>query len=411
MADAIENTNTDNEGMNPAESREGAVSTPAEDAGDVGSEAKPEEARSPQVKPDSKRNSIYEKARQRREESEGFQAYASPEEERRIVGKNVETSYDRQQRREPGEDQTEQLAEAPEQTRRRKLRVNGQDVELTEDEVTALAQKAYVAGDVLEQAKGYRAQLQAKLEALQQAEAANQSDRQAQAPQPQQSTSEDTKPDDDELDDIIDRIQVGDTNEAKAALEKYGQRLEQRILDRFGDLDKRIADTTRTMSENEARQRQMQTVLSEFQAENSDIANDGALLQAVSYNAVQQMREQMHGLGVQDATIDNIRQQGGFDETQAVAYAYRALQERGYQLPDHGTILRTSAQRIREKFGMSSPRGSNPTPDISGREARKQAMTPQPRRANVAPGANAEANIMDTRREAIRQMRMARKGR
>jgi hypothetical protein len=334
-----------------------------------GAEPKREEAESsvPKVRGvDDKRAKLYEAAKARRAQDDDFKPYASDEEERKAFGKNVETSFDRDQARNP-----EPEAEEPAPTRR-KLRVNGRDVELSDEEVTALAQKAAAAGDVLEQAKGIKARLQAQLEMLNAQQAATMAQGE-QRSQPQAALPEDTKPGDDELDAIIDSIQVGDKNEAAQALEKYGSRLEARILQRFGDLDSRIADTTRTLAENERRQNESNKVLQEFSKENPEFDKNPSLAYALYAETLSSMRNQMAEMGVDNQTFENLKRQHGLNDESVIGYSYRHLQSQGYQLPSHGELLRQSATRLRQAFGMPQQQSA---PDLTQRVARKEAMAP-----------------------------------
>jgi hypothetical protein len=394
MADEIENV----------VSRDAAPQNAAENVEHVETrEESQAEPAAPKVRGiDDTRARLYEAAKARRAQDDDFKPYASDEEERKAFGKHVETSFDRDQARNP-----EPEPEAPAPTRR-KLRVQGREIEVSEDEVTALAQQAAAAGDILGKAKAIRANFQSKLEALNAQQAATMA-RGQQTSQQQAPSPEDTKPGDDELDAIIDSIQVGDKAEAAQALEKYGHRLEARILQRFGDLDTRIADTTRTLAENERRQNESNAVLQEFSRENPEFDKNPSLAYALYAETLSTMRNLMAEMGVDNQTFENLKRQHGLNDESVIGYSYRHLQSQGYQLPNHGDLLRQSAQRLRQAFGLTQQQSA---PDLSQRVARKEAMAPQPRRANVAPGAaNAEANINDTRREAVRQIKMARRGR
>ncbi|MBW3099251.1 hypothetical protein [Pseudohoeflea coraliihabitans] len=391
----------------------------------------PAESRTPQVKPDMKRSSVYERARAAREKNDSFRAFASPEEERRVFGPKVETGYDRDEARqrsaegEPegnegasGEDtasdqRAEAQVEAPAETRRRKLKVNKHEVEMDEEQVVKLAQQALAAGNILEQAKAYRDQLEQKLATLNQAGDANQSAGQGRDADPNDTSSKATTPGDDELDDIIDRIQVGDTSEAKAALMKFGDQIAQRIESKIGNIDERISATTRMNAENERRQNETRQVLEEFSKDHSEFVESKALTQALAQESLEQMRAHMHALGVRDETIESLRQKHGMQENEAISYSYRLLRDQGHQLPDHGSVLRQSAANIRKAFGISP--SSNPPSGESGaaeqRLAEKRQMGSQPRRASIAPQSKPDPKTLEqTRLEAVRQARNFRRG-
>lgn len=378
---------------------------------------------------DDKRANIYAKARQRREPAEGeeeFKAYEA-EDERRIFGKNVETRADREARRQEVRDgvvepvietraETRTVAEPEAQAVKRRLKVNGQEIELDDERVVALAQQALAADNVLEKAKAVKAAYESKLEALNSVKTADHSGDGGKATETQKA-SEATIPDDADLDDIIDRIQVGDKDQAKAALQKYGnltiERAENRIMEKLGDIDSRIAETTRITNENERRRHESAQVLADFTKDNPEFKEDVSLQQALFTETVQQMRKHLMDVGVRPETLDDLRKSHGFDDNKAVGFAYRALQDKGHVLPDHGTVLRSSAKSLREKFGVrdvEQPQTTEP-PSTEIRTERKQMMAPQPRRANIAPTAEAkERDIQTARLEAVRQMRAARRG-
>jgi hypothetical protein len=374
---------------------------------------------------DDKRARIAQKFKESREPKEGEEEFAPvpPDREKVFFGQNTETRSDREARRaaERGEGDPvaetpqqrgeEPSAESPAQTRRR-LKVNGREVELSEEEVIAHAQKSLAAGDVLEQAKSLRAEQLSILEELRAAKA-NQS-QPAQPARVQEEQEPVTKPDDAELDQIIDRIQVGDAEEAKQALQKYGEHIERRILDRIGNLDETIAVTMQTVEQANERKRQTLSTLEGFATEYPEFKESKSLQTALAHEAADVMKNHMTELGVRDETLERIKRENGFDDLQTIAYAYRTLrEERGYtELPDHAAILRRSGDALRQRFGYRRPEPSPQPHDPSARHERKRDMAPQPRRATAMPSADVQEKSRDeARREAVRQMRMSRRGR
>lgn len=375
----------------------------------------------------NKRDSIYKKHRDRREPAEGEEEFAAvpPDREKVFFGQDVETRSDREARRaqareeasrpEPAEQPAaeEPPVEQPAQTRQR-LKVNGREVELSDDEVRAYAQKAIAAEDILGQAKQVRAEQQSILEELRNARA-HQSQDGKQPSTPQGATEPETQPDDDELDDIIDKLQVGDPAEAKAALRKYGESLENRLIERIGNLDERIADTTRTLSEISDRQRQTRETLEEFGKDYPEFNESVPLQTALAHETASRMKQAMLDIGVREETLDGIKRKYGYDDNQTVAFAYRTLQQQDYELKDHATLLREAAEGLRQTFGAKPEPKPAPTPTATGideRTERKRAMAPQPRRATAAPTADVrERSREEARREAVRQMKLSRRGR
>lgn len=361
----------------------------------------------------------YRKSREPKEGEAEFQALPEAVEKSRF-GANVETRADREAKREEArnpqpkaEDQPEQPVVETPQVVRRTLKVQGRDVELTQDEIDRLAQTAYAAGDILGRAKRERAEAAEILETVRKQTVANHSQPATDRPSPQQTTPEDTKPGDDELDEIIDRIQVGDRNEAKAALKKHGDLIERRLEEKIGDLDTRIADTIRTREETNQTAQRTREVWDGFVSAEPAFKDNRTLQTALVAETTNQMKHELLNLGVREEILERYQQQSGLSEVDVVAKAYRDLLGQGHKLPSHGDILMQSAKSIRQGLGIRDPA---PTPQVvtydpAERVERKRVLTPQPRRANIPAGAEAEASREDKMREAVRARRSYTRGR
>lgn len=361
----------------------------------------------------------YRKSREPKEGEAEFQALPEAVEKSRF-GANVETRADREAKREEArnpqpkaEVQPEQPVVETPQVVRRTLKVQGRDVELTQDEIDRLAQTAYAAGDILGRAKRERAEAAEILETVRKQTVANHSQSADDRPSPQQTTPEDTKPGDDELDEIIDRIQVGDRNEAKAALKKHGDLIARRLEDKIGDLDARIADTIRTREETNQTAQRTREVWDGFVSAEPAFKDNRTLQTALVAETTNQMKRELLSLGVQEELLERYQQQSGLSEVDVVAKAYRDLLGQGHKLPSHGDILMQSAKSIRQGLGI---RDTAPTPQVvtydpAERVERKRVLTPQPRRANIPAGAEAEASREDKMREAVRARRSYTRGR
>lgn len=368
-----------------------------------------------------KRADIYAKAKAKRDKAdeetdiEGL----SDERERMVWGDKVETRADREARRreERGEvekapqEAVDRPVEAPES--RMRLNVHGKEVELPQDEVIRLAQQAAAAGNILENAKQARAEQLQILEELRQAKA-NQSPAEQKASESAQTGSGENQPDVDELDEIIDRIQVGSPEDAKAALAKYGDMIVERAAERYGYSDQRVEETIRLHEENTRRQREMTETLSSFYKDHPSFEKSGSLQMALATEASEAMREKMHAIGVSDETIEQIKRSRGIsNDIAAVAWSYRYLKGQGHDLPDNEAILRTSAERLRRSMGAPETARRQEEPRVSEeRLERKRNLGPQPRRANAAPTAEVkERSREEARRSAVRQMKAYRRGR
>lgn len=390
----------------------------------VAAEPVKEEKKEPAIGSPFERNKnaaveAYRKSREPKEGEAEFQALPEAVEKSRF-GANVETRADREAKREETrnpqpkpEVQPDQPAVETPQVVRRTLKVQGRDIELSQDEIDRLAQTAYAAGDILGRAKRERAEAAEILETVRKQTAANHSQSADDRPSPQQTTPEDTKPGDDELDEIIDRIQVGDRNEAKAALKKHGDLIARRLEEKIGDLDARIADTIRTREESNQTAKQTREVWDGFVTAEPAFKDNRTLQTALVAETTSQMKHELLNLGVREELLERYQQQSGLSEVDVVAKAYRDLLGKGHNLPSHGDILRQSAKSIRQGLGIRDPA---PTPQVvtydpAERVERKRVLTPQPRRANIPAGADAEASREDKMREAVRARRSYTRGR
>ncbi|MBT1154367.1 hypothetical protein J1C56_02050 [Aminobacter anthyllidis] len=365
---------------------------------------------------DEKRLAIYEKARLAREPEEGDTTADEVSASRdRMFGKNVETHSDRVASRndERGEIQppAQQQQEQP-PAAKRKLKVNGKEVELDQEQVDAYAQKALAADTILDQAKRDRAEARTLLEELRAAKATHATD--AELPVASR-TAPATIPDDADLADIVDKIQVGDPKEAAAALHKYGAEIEKRILDRLGNIDETIATQMEIVTETAQRRRETTDTLRSFGDSNPEFRNSPALQAALAQEAAQTMRNRMFEIGVEPETLDRMKAERRMNDIEVTAFAYRTLQQQGYQLPAHPDILKESAASLRKQFGMVTPQTQQQPQipvDTREREERKRALATQPRRATVPSAIDAqERSREDVRKQAIQQMRKARRGR
>jgi len=377
---------------------------------------------------DAKRNSIVEKLRAQRDNNDKNPSIdIPPEMERQQVGPHVATREDRN--RPPAEEVAKAID--PENVpvpRRVRLKVQGVEGEYDEEQVKEYAQIALASQDILNDAKLIKEREKAALQAAEERLAAverllanhSQSTQQQTTPTPVK--AEDTKPaTDEELDDIIDQIQTGDVKDAANALRKFGAQLLEKAKADLGDVRETVAATIRQQQEDARVQNETQQVISSFLSENDDFSSHPLRARALIDETVEVMRDNLKAIGVKDETIANIGRKFNVAPQVAVGMATRMLRENGYQLDDSATVMRTAASRVREGFGLTAPVARqqpapvvDPTPSIvAERIERKQAMAPQPRRANIAPGADAvpAKSQEERRKDAVANMRAFRRGR
>lgn len=388
----------------------------------------PSEERKPEIqygsRADRKRQEIAERAKEAQSRGPGIER--SDEDERMLGGLNLETRADRERadtdQRRPAEEITADDIPTP---NRRRLKVNGRDVEVDEDQITQYAQIALASQDILNEAKAAKTAAQQELAELQRLRADHSRTVQEQ-PAQEVVQAKDTKPaTDDELDAIVDRLQTGEIKDARAALAKYGEdlitRAEQRIFDRIGDIDQRIVATTRQTEEENRILADSERTVSAFITENNDFMENERRQVVLFDTTVEIMRDNLYALGVQPQTIEAIARKDGLAITAAIGRAYRMLGQKGYDLPKHNVILKEAADKVRKDFGMPSPRLEETPPADKGKNSdfvaerteRKQAMQHQPRRANVAPGTDLgpAKSREDKNRDYVRQLKVYRRGR
>lgn len=391
-------------------------------------EAEPREPVKREGPYEARRKAIAEKfRRQRAGDQDAIDVYGGEDREKEIFGDKIETRSDRLRAAdevdgggtEPGHGASSPDAPAGEtaaERRRRKLKVNGRELELDEDEVVAHAQRSLAAGQVLEDAKRLRDTYFQKLEALATARENQPAEARTTERQPKDA-SEDTKPDDQELDDIIDKIQVGDRREAGEALRKHDEALEQRILSKIGNLDERIERYTNAQAERQTVEQQTRSTLEQFVSDHSEFAENPVLQQALQGQLLASMRDRMSEIGVNDEGLRRFQESMGIpDPAAAIGAAYRWLRNNNYSLPEQGEVLKESAERVRSAF--RSAYGDKEQTDrgvdtLRRTEAlqRKRSMALQPRRAGASVVEQPDLSRDEVRRQAARDARSARRGR
>lgn len=377
---------------------------------------------------DKNRQSIVEKLRAQRDQNDKTPSIDIPADmERRQVGPHIATREDRT--RPPAEEVAQQIdPENIPAPRRVRLKVQGVEGEYDEEQVKEYAQIALASQDILNDAKAIKEREKAALQAAEERLAAverllaNHSQSTQQKPTPTPVTAEDTKPaTDEELDDIIDQIQTGDVKDAANALRKFGAQILEKAKADLGDVRQTVTATIRQQQEDARVQNETNQVISAFAAENDDFASSDMRMKVLIDETVDVMEENLKAINVTDETITNIARKFGVARQFAVGMATRMLRDKGYQLPDSAAVMRTAATRVREGLGLAAPSArpqpapvADPTPSImADRIERKQAMSPQPRRANISPGADpAPEKSQEQRRiDAVRQMKAMRRGR
>lgn len=228
-------------------------------------------------------------------------------------------------------------------------------------------------------------------------------------PAPTKAAPAKTTLDDDKLAEITSKLQVGDTEEGKAALREV-------IDGAVATAVEQVRAEVPTMLEASNTQRthldEINRAVAKFGEENSDIVSNPDLRTVVLDVSARKMREAMADLGVRQdvlAAMGNNRQ---------VADAYHGYRRQGYNLKPTGELLTDVGEHIRSTFGLPkpsvAPAPGSPTPSQTAIEAqarerqqRKAAAPQQPRHG----GTRAEAPTAPrpkTPQEIVSDMRGAR---
>lgn len=372
---------------------------------------------------DDKRSEIAAKAKASRQATDSAPDIDTVSDQQKRMYGNVETEADRRNPEEPRPAKDIKVEDIP-APKKFKLKVDGQEVEVDEEQVKAKAQIALASEKVLDEAKAARDEAKRELEEIRKMRADHSAPPPSQ-PTPAKAPAEDTKPATDaELDAIIDAIQVGNREEAAQALAKYGDQLERRIQQKLGNLDERVAAITARTADDARVKADAEATVASFRAEITDFENSPMRQQLLFEETVNVMAEKMIEIGVTPEKLEEYAARNGLAPQAAIGAAYRHLRGIkgiGERLPDPAANLRAAAKRVTEGLGLppSVPKQEvtpAPAPDtthiLAERNERKQAMSPQPRRANVFVSEPApQLSKIEKDRLAIQRMRFARRGR
>lgn len=340
---------------------------------------------------------------------------AEPEEERPFNGdlndqENLYGEFGQEGDPAPGEDesivgsQDEPPAKpVPQQTpTTRKIKVRGKEVELSDEDILAAAQKTLAGDSYMEEA---RALLDAAKEIR--------GERTAPTRQHPDGTNS-TQPEPDahgpvdpaqhpepSLRDVVEKIQFGDPEEAAALLETaIDQRAEKKATK--GQLE-------RVFNQDLARSQQ---ALKKFQEANTELANDEDFAILMEANMYRLYQEDIKKLGLTDAQIPKNKVE--------LANWHRFYRVNGYEVRQTKDLLETSKTNVLKKMGRadaSAPSGKpqqqqqrKEAPRIQvnvDRDARRQQIPLQPQRS-VTPRRDATGPAVRTGSDVVAQMRRAR---
>lgn len=350
-----------------------------------------------------KRAEIARKFREERDSrnGEGSLEIVPSEREKTFFGEGVETRQDRidRQREARGEP-----AEPIQQPAVRTLKVNGRDIQVSEEDLVKHASRALAGDDYMDIAKRARDEANTLLGELREKSRTAISGDQTQQPQAEDATTETAAIlDGIDLDQLADRIQLGERGDAKAALQELATGIIQSVK---GNLDRDVTEVV----ENRHRQSEAVKAIQEF-GEANPILTTRAAQAALAIESLDIMRGAMRENGLTDDFVESLKRDYGMDEARATRYCYEQMEKLGHKLPSRKDILHMAGNSVKKQFGLTSEqRQPQPDPRIpANREARKEQITSQPRRAlQTSPLERGERDRDQVRRDAVAQMRESR---
>lgn len=387
---------------------------------DVGSTRQPEQhseqqapaerAEEPVVKIGSKFNDkraeIARKFREERDSRNGEESLeiVPAEREKTFFGEGVETRQDRIDRQREARGEPPQSAQSAVRT----LKVNGRDIQVSEEDLVKHASRALAGDDYMDIAKRARDEANTLLgELREKSRTAISGDQPQPAPQAEDATTETAAIlDGIDLDQLADRIQLGERGDAKAALAELATGIIQTVR---GNLDSDVTEVVSRNDENRRRVNEATAAIQEFGKANPTLTTKAAQA-ALAVESLDIMRDAMRVNGLSDEFVESLKRDYGYDEAKATRYCYEQMEKLGHKLPSRKDILNRAGESVKRQFGITEQRQQPSDLRVpANREVRKEQITSQPRRA-LMPSTleRGERDRDQVRRDAVAQMRESR---
>jgi hypothetical protein len=194
-------------------------------------------------------------------------------------------------------------------------------------------------------------------------------------------------------DELVEKIQFGTPEEAKAALREQTRRIMH---------EEREAEAARGIGQT------VDDALSDFQARNPDLIQDERAMALVTTDAIIELKAAMIKAGAPAADVNALTQENA-------TKCYSMLLAKGVALPPVREILNAAEEKTRQTLGLAKPgRDPKPTPTptpqptlrVDPRTEAKRALAQTPQRAGTPVVTNNQPATRDTsRREALNKMR------
>lgn len=308
--------------------------------------------------------------------------------------------------------------ETPPPDQKYKIKVRGEEREVTIEELKAIAQKNEAADQYLEEAKNKLHEVntllaQTRQQAQQPAQPGHQAGQPGPQPQPapQQPAPGEEHPD--AISKLLEAIQFGDNPEAARQL----------LQDTIAGMTNEVA--TRKVQEQLLQQRlkdegaRSAKVIADFTEKHPELANDDKARAAIEVTTLRIQREDLRSLGLDP---DHLRTDGHPTTPGDVSQAHRYYRTEGHRLHTPAEMLETAIKEVNDWRGIK-PENPAPTPtneppkgapriEVSReRQDRLRAVPQQPSRT-TAPTLQSPPPVDQTERRSniVEQMKARTKG-
>lgn len=286
---------------------------------------------------------------------------------------------------------------------KRKLKVYGEELERTDEEVIALAQKQLASENKFEDYKALEARLRLAESAL-----ARQSQPQDEVdPDDARAAEAQTRAEEERAERrrrAVEAIQTGDVDEGLEGLESI---LNETRMSRE-EIAALAREQAQLMRDTERAQEERQRVLQSYAEEFPEIVNDRAMTYAVATQIHEDLVKEMERIGTAPEFIDQARRDP------AVAKRYHDdLRGQGFKLSPSEEVVRRNTIAVYDHYKIPRTPRENAQPERadqrdtrSARREEKRNLTPEPNRATADRRPRTEAPA--SREDAITKMRRLR---
>jgi hypothetical protein len=284
---------------------------------------------------------------------------------------------------------------------KRKIKVDGQEIEISDDDLVRIAQQNFAADRRLDEAKRIKEEATRERAEANRLLELSRRDTPADPPAIAQPAAETAHPvtDKAKIQELRERILFGEEVDSAEALDEL-MRMSAPAQTRAEPDIRSVVDTA--LAEKQ-RKESTDRALAKFAESNADLVNDRKARLLVEDGLVEEMQRDM--LAFPDVREEDVR----ILSPMQVAVAHRALREGGFQVRQLDALMDAAANSARA-FRGQSPTPQPETRQLSSREELKRALPAQPRSAGIRVELGASTQQPKSRSDVINGMRDRTKG-